>query len=305
MVQKVTDTMGVHSSESTKLATYQLQDVAHTWFKKWKADRAADTGPIEWKEFATTFLDRVFPLELSEDKVLEFINLKSKISKFVSDVSNNVVKECKIAIQIKEMDLDTSGLVATLIADRDVETMLCLNLEDVYHLQTVKKQILPLANVTAQLAGKKFNIEAKKPYAKSTDTGTPKLIIVSFVENEPSLNTESIGKRKMYETDMTTSSNYMSGRSHHKNNTEVKILDVKSYHKVVYIDLQCCKAVFNCNIQNLEVKPEVQLPWCLGKQAMNQILEQHIWSYPSVCEEFNMLSIPRLPLEPDLTLSPA
>ncbi|KAF3656417.1 hypothetical protein FXO38_14163 [Capsicum annuum] len=141
------------------------------------------------------------------------------------------VATLKARCQFEVTVADTSGLVATLIADRDVETMLCLNLEEVYHLQT--KQILPLANVTAQLAGKKFNIEAKKPYAKSTDTGTPKLIIVSFVENEPSLNTESIGKRKMYETDMTTSSNYMSGRSHHKNNTEVKILDVKSYHKIV------------------------------------------------------------------------
>lgn len=33
MVQKVIDIMGVTSSECAELATYQLQDVTHTWFK--------------------------------------------------------------------------------------------------------------------------------------------------------------------------------------------------------------------------------------------------------------------------------
>ena len=32
-VQKVIDIMGVTSIESTNLATYQLQDVAHYWYK--------------------------------------------------------------------------------------------------------------------------------------------------------------------------------------------------------------------------------------------------------------------------------
>lgn len=48
------------------------------------------------------------------------------------------------------------------------------------------------------------------------DGGTPKLIIVSFVENKPSITTESTGKRKMYETSTTSSSNHMSSSSHHK-----------------------------------------------------------------------------------------
>ncbi|KAF3652469.1 putative uroporphyrinogen decarboxylase, chloroplastic-like [Capsicum annuum] len=40
------------------------------------ANWGTDAEPIEWKEFATTFLDRFFPLELREAKVLEFINLR-------------------------------------------------------------------------------------------------------------------------------------------------------------------------------------------------------------------------------------
>ena len=56
--------MGVASGESVELTTYQLQDVAHVWFKQWKSERPDDAGPVEWEEFASAFLDRFFPLEL-------------------------------------------------------------------------------------------------------------------------------------------------------------------------------------------------------------------------------------------------
>ena len=75
-VQKVTDIMGVTTIESAKLAAYQLQDVTYTWFKQWKPERSDDTGPLEWEEFVTAFLDKFFPQELREAKVLEFINLR-------------------------------------------------------------------------------------------------------------------------------------------------------------------------------------------------------------------------------------
>ncbi|KAF3677218.1 hypothetical protein FXO38_03907 [Capsicum annuum] len=52
------------------------QDMDHTWFKQWKVERGVDTGPIEWEDFTTAFLDKFFPLELREAKVLEFINLR-------------------------------------------------------------------------------------------------------------------------------------------------------------------------------------------------------------------------------------
>ena len=123
-VQKVTDIMGVTSSESAKIVAYQLQDIAHTWFKKLKVDRGIDVEPIEWKKFATAFLERFYPLELREAKVLEFINLRqgsmrvkeyflkftqlarnaphvvtdsrSKMSKFISSVNYSVFKSCEL-----------------------------------------------------------------------------------------------------------------------------------------------------------------------------------------------------------------
>lgn len=84
-------------------------------------------------EFVVVFLYRFFPLELRNVKVLEFINIKqgnmkvqeyffnftqlaryashvvvdsrSKMSKFVSGVSSNMVKECRTMIMIKKIDI--------------------------------------------------------------------------------------------------------------------------------------------------------------------------------------------------------
>ncbi|PHU14172.1 putative alpha,alpha-trehalose-phosphate synthase [UDP-forming] 8 [Capsicum chinense] len=52
----------------------QVQKV--TDIMRWKSERLDDAGPIEWEEFITAFLDRFFPQELREAKVLEFINLR-------------------------------------------------------------------------------------------------------------------------------------------------------------------------------------------------------------------------------------
>ena len=78
-------------------------------------------GPLDWEKFKAAFLDRFFPLEMREAKVLEFINLRQgsmsvreyalkftqlskyapsmvadsrdKMSKFVLGVCEMVVKE--------------------------------------------------------------------------------------------------------------------------------------------------------------------------------------------------------------------
>lgn len=138
--------MGVTASKSAKLAIYLLQDVAHSWFKQLKAKQVADAGPIEKEEFVNTFLDRFFPLELREVKVLEFINLnhgniilqeyslnfnqlarqaphvvadrRSKMSKFVYGVSNSVVKECRTIMLIKIMDISMLSRQKRLIIKR-------------------------------------------------------------------------------------------------------------------------------------------------------------------------------------------
>ncbi|KAF3641286.1 hypothetical protein FXO38_21693 [Capsicum annuum] len=39
------------------LELFQLQGVAHTWFKNWKDGCGADIGSVEWDEFVLVFLD--------------------------------------------------------------------------------------------------------------------------------------------------------------------------------------------------------------------------------------------------------
>lgn len=80
--------------------------------------------------------------------------------------------------------------------------MLHLTSEEIYDIRCTKKQMLPLANVTRQLAGKTFTIQVKKSFAKTMD-GTPgKLIILSYAEKENVIITCSDGhSRKQQKED--------------------------------------------------------------------------------------------------------
>ncbi|WMV50058.1 hypothetical protein MTR67_043443 [Solanum verrucosum] len=106
--------MGVTPVEEAELATYQFKGVAHIMYNQWKEGRP------------------FFPLEMREDKVLEFNNLRqgsmsvreyalkftqlsnyaptmvvdsrATMSKFVSSVSESVVKVCHTIMIINEME---------------------------------------------------------------------------------------------------------------------------------------------------------------------------------------------------------
>ena len=67
--------MGVSSQEKGELAAYQLKDVAQILYEQWKDVRPVIEGQITWGAFKMTFLYRLFPLELRERKMQEFINL--------------------------------------------------------------------------------------------------------------------------------------------------------------------------------------------------------------------------------------
>ncbi|KAF3651801.1 putative auxin-induced protein 5NG4-like [Capsicum annuum] len=146
-VQKVIDIMGVTSYQSAEFDTYQLQDVTHTWYKQWLAERLEDAGPVEWEEFVTAFLERFFPQELREAKVLEFINLRqgnmtvgeyslrftqlaryaphvvadnrAKMSKFVSGVNDSMVNKCRSAMMNSDMTLASAPVPKFRDGNRD------------------------------------------------------------------------------------------------------------------------------------------------------------------------------------------
>ena len=73
---KILYAMGVTSNEKDELATYQLKDVAQTWYTQWKENRVLRVGPLSWEILSSTFFDRFFPREKREAKVEEFINLR-------------------------------------------------------------------------------------------------------------------------------------------------------------------------------------------------------------------------------------
>ncbi|WMV29615.1 hypothetical protein MTR67_023000 [Solanum verrucosum] len=52
--------------------------VAQIWFNQWKEGREKDAGPLDWEKFKVDFLDRFFPLEMRDAKVLEFIDLRQE-----------------------------------------------------------------------------------------------------------------------------------------------------------------------------------------------------------------------------------
>ncbi|XP_049362573.1 uncharacterized protein LOC125827304 [Solanum verrucosum] len=75
-VSKMLDLVGVTPVKKVELASYQLKWVAQVQFNQWKKGRPVGIGPIEWEVFKSAFLDKLFPLEMRESLVLEFINLR-------------------------------------------------------------------------------------------------------------------------------------------------------------------------------------------------------------------------------------
>ena len=75
-VFKVQEAMGVSSKEKEELAAYNLNNVAHVWYEQWKDSRTVSACSIEWETFKSSFLDRLFPKEVREANLEEFINLK-------------------------------------------------------------------------------------------------------------------------------------------------------------------------------------------------------------------------------------
>ncbi|KAH0672805.1 hypothetical protein KY290_025037 [Solanum tuberosum] len=131
-VCKILTIMDIGACEKAELAAYQLKGVAQIWFDQWKGEKG-NGYVVLWEEFKLAFLNRFFPLELREAKLVEFMNLKkgamsvreyalkfvqlskyaphlvadsrSRMNKFVMGVSDLVSEECRSAMLIGDMHL--------------------------------------------------------------------------------------------------------------------------------------------------------------------------------------------------------
>ena len=69
-VFKVVYALDMTLTEKADLGAYQLKDVAEVLFEQWKMERTLERYQVEWEEFKEAFLERFFPLELREKKIV-------------------------------------------------------------------------------------------------------------------------------------------------------------------------------------------------------------------------------------------
>ncbi|WMV55213.1 hypothetical protein MTR67_048598, partial [Solanum verrucosum] len=63
-LKKMFDALHLADTERVELATYQLKNVARTWFDQWKGGRAEDAPLASWACFEEACLRCFFPREL-------------------------------------------------------------------------------------------------------------------------------------------------------------------------------------------------------------------------------------------------
>ena len=91
---KIVYGMGLNTSEMDNIATYQLQDVAQTWYFQWRGSRPLWGGHVTWEILKKDFPDRFFLRENMEAKVDEFNNLRQGV-RSVLDYSLKFTKSSK------------------------------------------------------------------------------------------------------------------------------------------------------------------------------------------------------------------
>ncbi|XP_069154399.1 uncharacterized protein [Solanum lycopersicum] len=72
--------MVLTNNKKVELCTYQLKDVAQTWYIQLRDNTPSKGGPMTWEIFKKAFLDQFFPKDKREAKVVEFINLRQGMS---------------------------------------------------------------------------------------------------------------------------------------------------------------------------------------------------------------------------------
>ncbi|XP_070037149.1 uncharacterized protein [Nicotiana tomentosiformis] len=75
-MQRTLRVMKATATESVKLASYRLRDVAVNWYESWELSRGEDAPPTVWQEFTEAFLRHYLPPELRRDRVDRFLTLR-------------------------------------------------------------------------------------------------------------------------------------------------------------------------------------------------------------------------------------
>lgn len=119
--------------KGVEFTAFLLKNVAYQWYEKLEAMRGDNAEQAMQDDFSRVVIDHFFPQELREDKVKEFVNLKqgkmsmkefalkfqqfshyaldlvdnmrSKMRKFASGLSRDLVLKCKATIQNNDIDI--------------------------------------------------------------------------------------------------------------------------------------------------------------------------------------------------------
>lgn len=62
-------------AERVELVAYQMKGVAGIWFDQWKKNRVENAPVASWVVFQSAFMGRLFPCELREENIKEFLTL--------------------------------------------------------------------------------------------------------------------------------------------------------------------------------------------------------------------------------------
>ncbi|PHT86604.1 hypothetical protein T459_08710 [Capsicum annuum] len=104
-VRKIMQVMLVSEEESVELVSYRLKDIAYDWDVLWRKGRGDNAAPMTWQGSMTVMEYCLKFNQLAKYAPDLISDTRASMSKFVTDISGLVLKECRTAILYKDMDL--------------------------------------------------------------------------------------------------------------------------------------------------------------------------------------------------------
>ncbi|XP_070057140.1 uncharacterized protein [Nicotiana tomentosiformis] len=75
-MQRTLRVMKAIATDSVKLASYRVQDVAVNWYESWELYKGENAPPAVWQEFTEAFLHHYLPPELRRARIDRFLTLR-------------------------------------------------------------------------------------------------------------------------------------------------------------------------------------------------------------------------------------